>query len=113
MQEGWHVGQLHRCNLNPVLTQFLAVFGDHESSRYFHSHHTFGFWLDETFLDGDGDRSNRAVPTHRKATTCFDEQYRHIILRILRRIKHASAHQVVPARLEPQPGANPVILPKE
>src|SRR5690606_17148709 len=86
---------------------------DHESGRDFHSHHAFLLWFDETFFNRNGNRSNCAVSAHGKATACFDEQHSHIILRIMRRIQHASAHQVVPARLEHQSRANPVIFPKE
>src|SRR5882757_2247909 len=50
------------------------------------------------------------MTTHRQTTTGFDEKDRHIVLRIMRGIEDTSAHHVVPARLEHQSLADPIVF---
>ena len=69
--------------------------------------------LDQPVLDGHRHRADGAVAAHRQAARRLDEQDGDVAILARRRIEDRARHHVVAARLEHQPGADPVIFGEE
>ena len=63
---------------------------------------------DEAVLEAEGEDADRSVAAHRQAAAGLDEEDPDVGVGTSRRIQKAAAHHVVAARLEAQPGADPV-----
>ena len=64
----------------------------------------------QPLLQRHGDGADRAVPAHRQAARHLDEQHADVAVRRGRRVEDRARHHVVPARLEHQGGADPVVI---
>ncbi len=106
VKEGWHIGQFDRFH---VIAN-LFIFGNHKTGWCFKAQHARGLRLYQTFLNRHGDSSDRAMTTHRQAAGCFDKQDGNVTIVARRFIKDRARHDVMAARLEHQPGPDPVIF---
>ena len=59
-------------------------------------------------LEAEGEDADRSMAAHRQAAAGLDEENPDVGVGAGGRIEKPAAHHVVPARLETQPGANPV-----
>ena len=109
IEEGRNIGDPDLFNI----CAFLAVLGldhagrciQHQRSRRPGSH--------QPVLERHGHRSDGSVAAHRQAARGLDEQDRDVAIVARRWIQDRTRHHVVAARLEHQPGADPVILGEE
>ena len=67
----------------------------------------------QSLIERDRHRADRAVTAHRQATARLDEHDACVAILPRRGIKHRARHDVVSARLEHQPGPDPVELRDE
>ena len=108
-QEGGHIGKGH-----PFYLFTLAAVADlHQAGRGFQAHFPFDFGNDEPFLDADGDGADGTVPAHGQAAAGLNKEDAQVVGRVRRWIENAPAHHVVPAGLEHEALADPVVLGQE
>ena len=84
-----------------------------QAGRRVEPEHARRLRLHQPVLDGHGHRADRAVAAHRQAAGRLDEQDGDVAIGPRRRIEDRARHHVVAARLEHQPGADPVIFGQE
>ena len=89
---------------------FLPVGDLDQSGRRFHQHHTGRFGLDQSFFNGNGDGADGSMPAHGQTATGFNEQYRHIMGRIMGWIKNTATHHIMTAGFKHESFADPVVL---
>src|SRR5579872_5832416 len=94
----------------PDLLAFHFVFDLYEAGRRFHSNTPGNFWLDQSFLDANRDRADRAMTAHGQAAAGLDKEDGDIVGRIVWRVEDTAAHHVVAAGLEHESFADPVIF---
>src|SRR5690606_41053646 len=74
IEEGGDVGYPDLFHMGP----FLSVLRNHHTCRRIQTQDARRLRLNEPVLDGEGDRSDRAVSTHGKTAGRFDEEDRNI-----------------------------------
>ncbi|MCY1428695.1 hypothetical protein D9M71_445890 [compost metagenome] len=108
-QEARHVGEADRSHL---VARLLVTRAD-PARRYIDDHDSRSTGFYQATFQREGDRSQGRVTTHRQATGRLDEQQTEVSLGTGRRVKDGARHVRVPARLEHQRAANPVVLRHE
>jgi len=94
--------------VRPTSNAVAPKLRDHDARRRVEPQDTRLPRRDETVLKRHRHGSDGAVPAHRQAAGGFDEQDRDIAIGPCRRIENGARHDVVAARFEHQPGADPV-----
>ena len=109
IQERGNIGDAHLLDI----VAFLPVFGDDKAGRRVEPEHAGRLRLHQPLLQRKGHRADGAVAAHRQAARRLDEQDGDVAVVTRRRVEDRTRHHVMAARLEHQPGADPVILGQE
>ena len=109
IEEGWDVGDAHPLHKGTVL---LVARLDH-ACRRIEPQQARRLGMNEAVFERDGHRADGAMAAHGQAARCLDEQDANIAIRPRRRVEDRARHHVVPARLEHEACADPVVFRQE
>ena len=105
VEERRHIGDAHRVDEGAV----LRIARLDEAGRRVEPEQARRLGLDEAVLERDRHRADGAVAAHRQAARSLDEENPDVAVVARRRVEDRARHHVVAARLEHQPGADPVV----